>query len=242
MGNKATREFPANLGKFASSVEAWNHRLQVGIDGGAGMYANTNRFGRDRVLKMYADWTDRIAGGEYPQQAPPRPQGAERNFVITVWDWADDRQYFHDAVASDKRNPAINANGPVFGVHENSSDFMSILDPMQHKATQVTIPVLDEKLAPLPGEDRRPVAVLGRGNLLEHARHRAQQRHGSEGSAVEHLARASAGRPAGVLQGRVESPLREALPAQHERPAVQRLRPDRPRSSASSTPASARST
>ncbi len=82
------------------------------------MYAYTNRFGRDRVLKMFADWTDRIAGGEYPQQAPPRPQGVERNFVVTVWDWATDREYFHDAVASDKRNPSVNANGPVYGVHE----------------------------------------------------------------------------------------------------------------------------
>ena len=152
MGNKATRELPPNLGTFASSVEAWDHRLRAGIDGGAGMYANTNRFGRERVLKMFADWTDRIAGGEYPQQAPPRPQGVERNFVITAWDWASDREYFHDAVASDKRNPVINANGPVFGVHENSSDHMTILDPMQHKALQVTIPVLDEKLLPQPAK------------------------------------------------------------------------------------------
>ena len=82
-----------NLGKFGTSVEAWNHRLQAGIDGGAGMYANTNRFGRDRVLKMFADWTDRIAGGEIPQ-APPRPQGVERNFVVTVWDWATRSRVF----------------------------------------------------------------------------------------------------------------------------------------------------
>ncbi len=151
MGNKATREMPQNLGKFGNSVEAWNHRLQAGIDGGAGMYANTNRFGRDRVLKMFADWTDRVAGGELPQ-APPRPQGVERNFVVTVWDWATDREYFHDAVASDKRNPTVNANGPVYGVHENSSDNMTILDPMQHKFTQVKIPVLDEKLQPQPSK------------------------------------------------------------------------------------------
>jgi hypothetical protein len=152
MGNKATREIPANMPNFASSVEAWNHRLQVGIDGGAGMYANTNRFGRERVLKMFADWTDRIAGGELPPQAPPRPAGVERNFVITVWDWATDREYFHDAVASDKRNPMINANGPIFGLHENSSDHMTILDPTQHKSTQVSIAVLDEKLQPAPSK------------------------------------------------------------------------------------------
>ncbi|MSO30223.1 MAG: carboxypeptidase regulatory-like domain-containing protein [Acidobacteria bacterium] len=152
MGNKATREIPAALGKFPSSVEAWNHRLQVGIDGGAGMYANTNRFGRERVLKMFADWTDRVAGGELPAQAPPRPTGVERNFVITVWDWASDREYFHDAVASDKRNPFVNQNGPVYGLHENSSDHLTILDPMQHKSSQLTIPVVDEKLLPLPSK------------------------------------------------------------------------------------------
>src|SRR5918996_2400088 len=41
MGNKATRELPPGLGTFDSSVEAWDHRLRAGIDGGAGMYANT---------------------------------------------------------------------------------------------------------------------------------------------------------------------------------------------------------
>jgi hypothetical protein len=178
MGNKATREMPPNLGKFGTSVEAWNHRLQAGIDGGAGMYANTNRFGRDRVLKMFADWTDRIAGGELPQ-APPRPQGAERNFVVTVWDWATDREYFHDAVASDKRNPVINANGPIYGVHENSSDNMTILDPKQHKFSQVKIPVLDEKLQAQPskigvsspywGEEIYWTSrTIGHSNVLDH--------------------------------------------------------------------------
>ena len=146
MGNKATREIPASLRNAASSVEAWDQRLRSGIDGAANMYAYTNRFGKDRLLKLYADWTDRIAGGEYPREAPPRPQGVERNVVITQWDWADPREYFHDAVASDKRNPAVNANGPIYGVHELSSDNMSILDPRTHQATQVTIPVADQSM------------------------------------------------------------------------------------------------
>jgi len=34
------------------------------------------------------DWTDRVAAGELPP-TPPRPQGVERNVVITEWDWAD---------------------------------------------------------------------------------------------------------------------------------------------------------
>ena len=148
MGNKATREIPKSLGVFDSSVAAWEARLKSGIDGAANMYAYTNRFGRERVLSMYADWTDRIAAGEYPREAPPRPQGVERNIVVTQWDWADPREYFHDAVASDKRNPTVNANGLVFGVHENASDNMSILDPVRHEATQLKMPVLDEKMQP----------------------------------------------------------------------------------------------
>jgi hypothetical protein len=146
MGNKATREVPKTLGTFDSSLAAWDRRLQSGIDGAGNMYLNTNRFGRQRVMAMYADWTDRIAAGELPQEAPARPQGVERNIVITQWDWADPREYFHDAIASDKRNPTVNANGPVIGVHENSSDHATILDPATNTTSQVTIPALDERM------------------------------------------------------------------------------------------------
>ena len=34
--------------------------------------------------KYFGDWTDRIAKGELPKATPPRPQGVERNIVITV--------------------------------------------------------------------------------------------------------------------------------------------------------------
>jgi hypothetical protein len=179
LGNKATREIPTGLGAFESSMAAWDARLKSGIDGGANMYAYTSRFGRPRVLAMFADWTDRIAAGEHPMQAPPRPQGVERNVVITQWDWADPREYFHDAVASDKRNPGVNANGPVFGVHEFSSDHMSILDPLRHEATQVTIPVADAQTPRAPARIGGPSPywgeetywtsrVIAHSNVLDH--------------------------------------------------------------------------
>ena len=161
IGNKATREIPPSLGTFDSSVAAWDARLKSGIDGGGNMYAYTNRFGKERVLKMYADWTDRIAAGEYPQQAPPRPQGVERNIVVTQWDWADPREYFHDSVASDKRNPRVNANGLVYGVHEMSSDHMSILDPASNSASQLTIPVLDPAMPPVATRNGGPSPYWG---------------------------------------------------------------------------------
>jgi len=93
---------------------------------------------------MLGDWTDRIVAGELPP-APPRPQGVERNVVITQWDWAGPKEYFHDEAATDKRNPTVNANGPIFGVHEASSNHLSILDPVRHVATQVDIPLRDRE-------------------------------------------------------------------------------------------------
>ena len=86
MGTKGTREIPKELGAFESSVAAWERRIQSGQVGGV-MSGLLNTFGRRRALGMFADWTDRIAGGEVPP-APPRPQGVERNVVITLWDWA----------------------------------------------------------------------------------------------------------------------------------------------------------
>src|SRR5215472_3075058 len=85
-----------------------------GRGAGAGMSARLTQVG-PRAAAMYADWTDRIAKGELPSAAPSRPQGRERNVVVTLWDWADPKVYLHDAIASDKRNPTVTPNGPIYG-------------------------------------------------------------------------------------------------------------------------------
>jgi hypothetical protein len=139
-GDKATRELPPNLGHFDSSVDAWSRRLASG-QMGAGMSGAITRFGRDRALKMYADWTDSIAAGEYPKEAPPRPQGIERNVVITEWDWGIPKEYFHDEITTDRRNIAMNANGLVYGVHEDSTDSLTVLDPNRNSMTEIPVPV-----------------------------------------------------------------------------------------------------
>src|SRR5215813_13180017 len=107
LGNRATREIPEGIGTFANSLLAWDRRIQSGQAGG-GMSSTFTRVGRQRALQMYADWTDRIAKGELPSATPPRPQGKERNVVITMWDWADPKVYLHDEIGTDKRNPTIN--------------------------------------------------------------------------------------------------------------------------------------
>jgi hypothetical protein len=94
---------------------------------------------------MYADWTDRIAKGELPSVTPPRPQGKERNVVITMWDWADPKVYLHDEIATDKRNPRVNANGPIYGALEASADYLPVVDPVRNTASQVKLTVRDPK-------------------------------------------------------------------------------------------------
>jgi hypothetical protein len=133
MGNKATREIPAALGKFDNSIAAWDRRVQSGQAGG-GMSARFTQMGRQRALGMWADWTDRIKAGELPQAAPPRPQGKERNVVVTMWDWADPKVYLHDEIATDKRNPIVNPNGPIYGALEASADYMPVVEPTRNIA------------------------------------------------------------------------------------------------------------
>ena len=144
MGNKATREIPKSLGAFDNSVAAWDRRIQAG-QAGAAMSNRVTQVGRQRVLAMYADWTDRIAAGEVPAAAPPRPQGRERNVVITLWDWADPHAYLHDEIASDKRSPMVNPNGPVYGALEDSADYMPVIDPKKNTASMIRLQVRDPK-------------------------------------------------------------------------------------------------
>jgi hypothetical protein len=155
LGNKATREIPKELGTFASSSEAWDRRIQSGQAGG-GMNSRFTQVGRKRALDMYADWTDRIAHGELPKDVPPRPQGRERNVVVTMWDWADPKVYLHDEIASDKRNPVVNPNGPIYGALEASSDYMPVIDPVHHTATKIPLTYRDPKT---PSEGDTPPAA-----------------------------------------------------------------------------------
>jgi hypothetical protein len=154
LGNKATREIPqplknGSLGNFDSPAAAWGRRIQSGQAGGS-MTGGLARLGPERALAMFSDWTNRIAAGELPP-VPPRPQGLERNIVITEWDWASPKAYLHDEIATDKRNPQFNANGLIYGSPEVSTDDMPILDPARNTATQVKVPVRDPKTPGPPG-------------------------------------------------------------------------------------------
>jgi hypothetical protein len=141
LGTPGTRKLLPSLGTFSSSTAAWERRLQSG-QAGSQMTGILNQFGKQRVLQMFADWTDRIAAGEVPP-TPPRPQGLERNVVITEWDWADPKGYLHDEVSTDRRNPTLNANGLIYGSMELSTDYLPVLDPAHNAVSRVPLTVRD---------------------------------------------------------------------------------------------------
>ena len=149
LGSKGTREIPKSLGTFPSSVAAWERRLQSG-QAGAQMMGTLSQLGAQRALAMFADWTDRIAGGEVPPP-PPRPQGVERNVVITEWDWADPKAYLHDEVSTDRRAPTINAHGLLYGSLELSADYLPVLDPAHNTVSRVPLTVRDPGTTPAAG-------------------------------------------------------------------------------------------
>ena len=142
LGNKPTRTMHKEFSEFKSSLEAWQRRVLSG-QASEVMIRNLDDVDPKRALELFADWTERIAAGELPKSKPSRPQGIERNVVITLWDWATPKAYLHDEIASDKRNPTINANGLIYGSPEDSTDFMPILDPVRNKTTEVKVPVRD---------------------------------------------------------------------------------------------------
>ncbi len=146
LGSKGTREIPNALGTFPSSVAAWERRLQSG-QAGAQMMGTLSQLGAQRAFAMFADWTDRIATGEVPP-APPRPQGVERNVVITEWDWADPKAYLHDEVSTDRRAPTLNAGGAIYGSLELSADYLPVLEPARNAVSRVPLTVRDPATPP----------------------------------------------------------------------------------------------
>jgi hypothetical protein len=142
IGNHITRtlDHMDSLG-FESSEEAWGYRTQLGVRG-TSMAGAFSTFGREAAMRTFADWTDRIAAGEVP--APPeRPQGVERNVVLTLWDWGVDTSFMHDEISTDKRDPTVNAWGPVYAVSSGHGK-LTVLDPVENDTWEITIPTRED--------------------------------------------------------------------------------------------------
>jgi hypothetical protein len=156
LGMQATRTLPAAFADL-DPEQAWIRRIQSG-QAGTLMVAAAGADG-GVPLHYFADWTARIAKGALPTEKPPRPQGVERNIVITEWAWGSDHTYLHDLISTDKRNPTVNAYGPLFGSTEYSTDELPILDPKTNTVSYFKAPHRDadmpESLGPGQAADSK---------------------------------------------------------------------------------------
>jgi hypothetical protein len=142
LGSQGVRVVPELFRRSGDSFSAWAHRTQAG-QAMETMARVLGRFGAEGALKLFADWTDRIAAGELPFARPERPSGVERNLVVTMWDWSSPKHYLHDAISTDKRHPTVNANGLIWGSPEESTDLIATLDPVRNVAGSIRHPVRD---------------------------------------------------------------------------------------------------
>ena len=224
IGTKGTREIPAALGTFASGAAAWDRRVQSGQAGGQ-MSNGLNNMGRRRALAMFGDWTDRIAAGEVPP-APPRPQGVERNVVITQWDWADPKAYLHDVVSTDRRNPTGQRQRPDVRLAraERRLPARAGSDAAHRDAGEVD-GARPEHAARRRATMPQPSPYWGDEADLDQQEQRAQPDDGRAGPRLDHVGGPPA-RQSRLLQGGLEPSLGEAVPDQQRRAASRDVRPE----------------
>lgn len=142
MGNLATRTFPHDFPDQPESFDKWLRRIQSG-QASENMVRAANWLGADRFLPMLADWSDRIAAGELPHEQPIRPQGVERNVVLTLWDWNTPTAYIDDQGSSGRSDPTLNPYGRIYGPPEVSSDSVPWVDPVANTTGFIELDVLD---------------------------------------------------------------------------------------------------
>ena len=225
LGQLSTRTFPPGLGEFSSHAEAWVRRTQAGQSGELMVNILAGQLS-GAPIKYFADWTERVAKGELPKTKPTRPQGVERNVVVTTWDWGDPKKYLHDLIASDRRDPTVNAYGPLFGQPEYSTDVLPILDPKTHTVTNFQGAGARCRYPRRPwtrpcrhGQAARAFAVLGRGEALRHQGQQPQRHVRPEGARVVGGGGARSEEP-GLLQEGLRPSLGQAVPAGADPPCA----------------------
>ena len=144
IGTKATREIPKSLGTFNSSLEAWDRRTRSGQMGPRhGQRARGVRPAGDGHVRGL-DRSHR-GGRSARGAAPAAGRGTKRGRELVGLVHA--RGFVHDTISTDKRNPTVNANGPVYSISRFSKPDVNILDPVRHTATGVEVPIRDPNTA-----------------------------------------------------------------------------------------------
>ncbi len=204
---------------FKTPEEAWIYRTQLGVRGSA-MASTMAAVGRATPAReCWPTGRTRIANGELPP-VPPRPRpGAERNVVVTLWDWGVDSSFMHDEISTDKNDPTVNAYGTVYAVSAGHGR-LTVHRPDRQRLVRADDPDARGR-APsayaLPAA-RDAVELLGHAALVgrREPRRSAQPDDGSQRPRVDDVEDPQRG--AGVLPRRLEPQVREVLSAELQQP------------------------
>jgi hypothetical protein len=119
---------------LASSPEAVAHGLKKAGE----MNSLAAQLNHDVLLDVMANWGKKIAAGALPE-SPPRPQGLERNLVITQWQYGHKYTYAHDVISTDKRDPTLYPDGNIYGL-DIGNDWLLVLNPETHSVEEIKLP------------------------------------------------------------------------------------------------------
>ena len=184
------------------------------------MSARFTQVGRQRALAMWArlDRSHRRTAS-CRRRRPSRPQGKERNVVVTMWDWADPKAYLHDEIASDKRNPTVNPNGPIYGAPRGQRRLHAgrrSEDATQRRESSCRCAIRRRRAR--RNAAGAAVAVLGRRSDLDEPVQRPQLRDGQAGARVDCRAHPSES-DLRILPAGFRPSVGEGVPAHSERAA-----------------------
>ena len=159
-----------------SGYEAWTRRIQSG-QASTDMIETIERFGTERGLKMFADWTDRIAGRRDCRR--PSRRGRRASSATSSSRCGTGRTPRPICTTRSRPTsaiPPVNANGPIYGATENSAPtIVPVLDPVNNTATTVQAPGARSEDAVATNDAdarrRRPIGATSRSGTARPSPH-----------------------------------------------------------------------
>jgi hypothetical protein len=140
MGNKATREIEPSLG--TSIRPPWPGSGGSCPARTARMTDALNNSGTTAAWRCSRIGATGLPQGEVPP-APPRPQGVERNVVVTLWEVDTDKSFIHDVDQHQRLESPANAYGPVYAPTFAVGEIWA-LNPKDNTKTMVQVPLRNE--------------------------------------------------------------------------------------------------
>jgi hypothetical protein len=229
LGQLSTRTVPPALGAFETTAEPWMRRVQAGQSGQTMVNTLAGELGGVAVpLLRRVDGPHRQGRATRDEAGATARSGAQH--CRTTWDWLNHKHYLHDLISSDRRNPTVNAYGPLFGSTEYSTDLIPILDSKTHTAATFTSPVRDadtpEALGPGHAASAEPLAPSAYWG-----EERSGQRANNHNGMFDHKGRVwfaatvrGPSNPAFCRRARITPP--QAVPSGAHEPPAGRTRPE----------------